>query len=343
MTSKPIWGAGSRPPPVMRWASLFLMLAPALAGQEPQLVWRGEVDGVVLLRVQKNRVAVEESEGRLAGRPTFRFARPLPERRQFARLEVLQGRGSARIVEQPAAHNNYSLVVSIEDPQPGSAPYSLAFHWEEAEGAAKLRILNARRRETLAWSGRAEGEVVVSCRAESCEAETTGGVAVRGGRARFTKPLPNRETAVVMLASSGRGDVRLLEQPSEANRHTARVLISDPHAGSSAYSFKLAWLEPKDEPPRPARPGMFWFGRVEESARVTVHGRAAAATGTATATRAEFERNLAQAVAVSLWKLRGRGEVRIVEQPSKANGWTLVFEVADAAPGADDYEVEVRW
>ncbi len=321
---------------------LLPMLSSVLLAQQPRLVWKGEVDGTAVLRVQTDKVTVEQSGGGVVGRPTFRFVRPLPEHRQTARVETLEGRGSVRILEQPRADNGYSLVVSIEDSQPGSAPYSLAFYWEASEGAAQLKILKARRRETLAWSGRVEGEAIVSCRGNSCAAETAGGVPV-SGRARFTKPLPERDTIVMILDQSGRGELRLLEQPSESNRYTARVLIRDPHAGSSAYSFKLAWLAERIEPLGVARPGMFWSGRVEENARVTVHGRAASTAGSATAVRADFERGLAENTPVSLRKLRGRGDVNIVEQPSKANGWTLIFEVADTAPGAGDYEVELRW
>jgi hypothetical protein len=42
-------------------------------------------------------------------------------------------------------------------------------------------------------------------------------------------------------------------------------------------------------------------------------------------------------------KLQGRGEVAIVETPSEQNGYSLVFEVRNAGPGADDYMVELDW
>jgi ribosomal protein L35AE/L33A len=327
----------------MLFLCLVLLIAPAFAA-EPQLVWKGEVEGVVVLRIQKKQVAIDDSGGRVAGRPTFRFAHPLPEHRQMARVEVLEGRGSVQILEQPRADNNYSLAVSIEDRQSGRSPYSLALYWDADDGSEELNILKARRRESLSWKGRAEGDVIVTCRGDSCEAASAGGDPVPGGRARFTKPLPGRGIAVMLLEKSGRGDLRLLEQPSEENRYAARVLIRDPHAGSSEYSFKLAWLQPKEDALRAARPGLYWSGRVEGTARVTVHGRAASAAGSVTGSRARFERGLPGAAAdVVLAKLRGRGTVRIVEQPASTNNWMLVFEIADSGPGPDDYELEVKW
>mgnify|MGYP006927112621 CR=1 FL=1 len=320
---------------------LALLIAPAFAA-EPQLVWKGEVEGVVMLRIQKKQVTAA-GEGRVVGRPVFRFAQPLPERRQEVRVEALEGRGSVRILDQPRADNGYSLAVIIEDRQAGSSPYSLAFYWDGDAFADEFDILRARRRETLTWSGRAEDEVIVSCRRSFCEAATTGGTPVQGGRARFTKPLPDRRVTVALLETSGRGDLRLLEQPSESNQYTARVLIRDPQPGSGDYSFKLAWLAPKQEPLAVVRPGLQWSGRVDGTARITVHGRAASATGSVTGARAEFERGLTGAAEVTLTKLRGRGGVRILENPSEANNWTLVFEIADPGPGSGDYEVQVRW
>lgn len=335
----------------MLFLIVILTFASALAAQEPQLVWKGEVDGTVLLRVQKKRVLAEATGGHVIGRPTFRFAHPLPEQRQEARVEVLEGRGSVQILEQPRGDNNYSLVARIEDRQPGATLHSLAFFWDaQSDGSAELKVITARRRESVTWTGRAEGDVVVSCRGESCEALTSGGVPVPGCRYRFTKPLPSRETVVALVGRSGRGDLRLVEQPAESNQYTARVLIRDPHAGSSDYSFKLAWLPAKDQPlEAPPRAGMYWSGRVQGTVRVTVHGHIAAtsaiAGGTVTGVRAQFERGLPQleTANLSVKKLRGRGVVRVVEYPSKTNGWTLVLEAADNGLGADDYDVELRW
>lgn len=48
-------------------------------------------------------------------------------------------------------------------------------------------------------------------------------------------------------------------------------------------------------------------------------------------------------ISVSVDKRRGRGEVRVVEQPSRRNGYTAVIEIRDSSGGASDYEIEVRW
>jgi len=50
-----------------------------------------------------------------------------------------------------------------------------------------------------------------------------------------------------------------------------------------------------------------------------------------------------RAVDVRLEKRKGRGEVEIVQQPSRSNDFTVVIEIRDKKGGADDYEFELVW
>jgi hypothetical protein len=46
---------------------------------------------------------------------------------------------------------------------------------------------------------------------------------------------------------------------------------------------------------------------------------------------------------VNVEKLRGRGYVEVVEQPSSRNNFTAIVRIRDPKGGADDYEIEVYW
>ncbi len=48
-------------------------------------------------------------------------------------------------------------------------------------------------------------------------------------------------------------------------------------------------------------------------------------------------------VKVNVEKLRGRGNVDVVEQPSSRNNFTAIVRLRDTKGGADDYEIEVYW
>ena len=48
-------------------------------------------------------------------------------------------------------------------------------------------------------------------------------------------------------------------------------------------------------------------------------------------------------VNVTANKLRGRGDVRVVQQPSQNNDWTAIVEIRDKKSGADQFEVQINW
>jgi hypothetical protein len=143
----------------------------------------------------------------------------------------------------------------------------------------------------------------------------------------------------------------LVEQPSERNQYTARVLIRDPQSGAGDYSFALVWARDGSKEPdlSYAGPGVMWSGTVEGRVRVTIQGGAAiseAVTGRGvTGERADFLRPLPARSDLSAVakKLRGRGDVQILEIPSDKNNYRLVFEIHNPEGGADNYEIEVDW
>ncbi|GMR23094.1 MAG: hypothetical protein BMS9Abin37_1494 [Acidobacteriota bacterium] len=51
----------------------------------------------------------------------------------------------------------------------------------------------------------------------------------------------------------------------------------------------------------------------------------------------------ARAVEVELHLLEGRGTVRLMEQPSRRNDYTVVVRIEDGRGGASDYEFEIVW
>jgi hypothetical protein len=337
-------------------AILVLLISPRLPAQDqPQMVWEGQVDGISVLRVHGNRIDIEDREGLPVQRQRFRFFERLPESRQIVRLEVIEGRGRVHILEQPRLENNYTLAVAVEDRQGGSSFYSLAFYWESGRGFLRPSepgpSSSSDRNESLIWSGRVDGEAIVSCRGDSCEAEATRGAPVTRDRFRFSRPLPARDTLVSLDRSEGRGEIRLIQQPREENGYTARVLIRDPQGGGADYSFSLAWARPPrdDSGFAFARRGLLWSGRVDGRVRVIVEGNSARVEvlsgARVVSERTDFTRPLPARnnPNATIRRLRGRGRVEIVEYPSSRNRYRLVFEINDTSGSADDYEVEVGW
>jgi len=331
----------------VKLAPFLLFPCVLFAQNRPQFVWQGQVDGIVILHLRDKRLDVQVQEGSPVERQQFQFHDRLPDTRQDVRLEVREGRGLVHIVDQPRLDNHYTSAVAIEDRQPGSSFYSIALYWD----ASTAVLEHPGRNDKIVWSGRVDRQATISCRAKSCVAATLNGMPVADAQFKFSRPLPNHAVDVRLEQPEGRGEIRLVEQPSERNQYTARVLIRDLHSGSGEYSFVLTWPRGAGKEPelRPVVRGVMWSGTVEGRVRVTVQGGAVLSEAVAGRPVAGERADVLQPLPARsdlnpvANKLRGRGEVQIVEQPSDKNNYRLVFEIRNPEGGADNYEIEVDW
>ena len=153
---------------------------PGGPGAGPQFVWQGQVDGIAILHLRGKNLAVQIQQGDPVQRQQFHFSDALPDTGQNVRLEVLEGRGSVRVTDQPNIENHYSLSVAIEDRQPGSAFYSIALYWDTSNngydrGAAKT--------DKVSWTGRVvHAAVIIAGRIPACP---LGSKAVRSTARRW--------------------------------------------------------------------------------------------------------------------------------------------------------------
>jgi hypothetical protein len=101
-------------------------------------------------------------------------------------------------------------------------------------------------------------------------------------------------------------------------------------------------------PPNVVTGRMRWKGRVDDRVQIYVQGSDASSrliTGVPVASGMfNFTSPLPQRpVVMSLRKLKGRGSVEIIQQPSRSNGFTAVIEIYDSKGGSEDYEFELTW
>ena len=337
---------------------LSLIFCALCAQAAPQFVWQGQVDGTAILRLAGKRLVVQIEDGAPVERQKFHFSDRLPETRQVVRVEVLEGRGYVHVVDQPSIENHYMLAVAIEDRQPGSSFYSIALYWDASNSPFEP---GAEKTDQVTWTGRVNGGAIISCHQQGCVSSAdpgapVQGVAVTDEHFKFSRPLPDRDSEVRLEDPSGRGDIRLIEQPRERNNYTVRVSIRDLQAGAGEYSFTLVWNRSGSRGSQEAAPipdasgrGMFWTGTVDGRVRVTVQGGASFSEVLEGAPiggeHAEMLRPLPARsdLAPKIQKLRGRGRVSMVESPSEKNNYRLIFEIDDSEPGADSYQVELDW
>lgn len=228
------------------------------------------------------------------------------------------------------------------------------------------------------WSGTVDEEALLLFRGRQAFTTAVRGQRVGGERVDFTDPLPRREVTVRLENPRGRGRTELLEQPTADNNYTAKVRIIDEEGGAGSYSFALTWdrgetsrpssntrqndnnagvLSPEGGAPSTNQGyGRYsggnvirWSGRVDNRVQVVVEGdrvRSQRLEGAPISNeRVDVGSPLPNYAVgnLEIQKIRGRGEFRILEQPSGRSGSRLVFEIRDPDGGADDYEVEIRW
>jgi hypothetical protein len=229
------------------------------------------------------------------------------------------------------------------------------------------------------WSGQVDDEVFVLLRGRQFFSTSVRGRTVYNQRTDITNPMPRRAVNVMLEDVQGRGRVEIAEQPDSSNNFTAKVRIVDPQAGAGAYSFTMAWDESGVNQDGYSRPysrepyrssegvlspdggayrgnegygaragGVRWSGQVDGRVRVSFRDNQAFTqrlSGQATyGEQVNFSSPVPhQNVDVSVNKLRGRGDVNVIQRPAANNNYTVVVEINDSEGGADVYDLEVLW
>ncbi len=232
---------------------------------------------------------------------------------------------------------------------------------------------NASSAGTAHWSGEVDNEVFVLLRGRQVFNTAVRGRSVYGQQVDISRPLPRRPVTVSLQDIQGRGQVELAEQPEPNNNYTAKVRVLDPDAGAGHYSFILAWNDSDtayqdDRSYSPSGGGILtpnggyntspaysagvnslrWTAQVDGRVRVSFRGNQAYSqrlSGAAlNAENVAFGSSMPRRpIDVAVNKVRGRGDVTVVQRPSAQNNYTLVIEIDDRDSGSDVYDLEVDW
>ncbi len=91
------------------------------------------------------------------------------------------------------------------------------------------------------WRGMVDNETQLVIRGSNIEARIIMGNSYPDGNYSFTSPLPTRKKNVEVIKIKGRGDVRVLQQPTRDNDFTAVVQINDRDRGAKEYQLEIFW------------------------------------------------------------------------------------------------------
>ena len=94
----------------------------------------------------------------------------------------------------------------------------------------------------FSWRGNVDGAATVFVRGHHMWVGRVSGRAVSVVSSDFDGSLPKDGPVVVQLRrSEGRGQVRIVRQPTPEDNYTLAVRIRDPQPGSSQYHFVVVW------------------------------------------------------------------------------------------------------
>lgn len=91
------------------------------------------------------------------------------------------------------------------------------------------------------WRGTVDGEVHLIVKNRNIETQTVSGAPYNNQTFSFTSSLPTRGVTVDVIKKSGRGVVRVLEQPNRNNDYTAVIQIIDEAGGAKEYQLEISW------------------------------------------------------------------------------------------------------
>ena len=224
--------------------------------------WTGKVDDQTRIYIRGSQLQAQDensARGRARGRGRFDDVRPLPRREGTVRVQVLDGRGRAYVVQQPSYSNDYTAIVQVRDWQGGQDRYRLVAYFDPANGNQRADRGDVWGRDSnggvwgnsggdvynsgqvLRWSGNVDGDLRISLWRGQLSYNVVSGERPQNVRSSVGAQMTQRTGQLTVSMRQGRGLVQVIEQPSQFNNYTAVVRVMDGQSGFGYYDFDLIW------------------------------------------------------------------------------------------------------
>jgi hypothetical protein len=113
---------------------------------------------------------------------------------------------------------------------------------------------------TLSWSGEVDDTATIAISGRDIRTTSNAG-GIRNERRSLRGGIPRDDVRVRLDRHDGRGQIRVIQQPSYRNNYTTLVRIEDKSSGRDRYSFTLEWDERYDSGRNRDRDGYYDRGR----------------------------------------------------------------------------------
>jgi hypothetical protein len=223
----------------------------AHAQQRELFTWSGRVDQEVQLTMRGRQLSATAIGPREPGVRRTSVMSPLPRTDGEVSVQVVNGRGTVDVIQQPNAQNGYTATLRVRDPEGGVGNYRLNVYWQPMAagevgrpygrvGRARGMDVGRRGRVALQWSGNVDDNLLIMLRPSGLSYRVVDGRQPTGIQSSFNG-LPSGAAAVDVEQTEGRGSVSIVQQPSATNGYTAMIRVVDPQSGYGHYSFDVTW------------------------------------------------------------------------------------------------------
>lgn len=321
-----------RPLPSLARTAAAVAVVAASAGsltaqsQRTLFAWSGRVDRDVLLVMRGGRVDTRSVTGLGVDRGNVRVNTDLPQTDGAVDVRLSRGRGSAEVVQQPGARNDYTTIVRLRDDAAGADDYQVTTYWQPVNGSnagGYGRDDNTGRDNTGRDNdGRDDRRGDAGGRREDRrdrqDRRGRGWGWGRRDRDRRDGETGDRDDS----RTSGRGN------GGWGNGGSGNGGRGD--TGGTSGTLR-------------------WSGRVDDVEEIRIRGRRASTRTVSGGGAADVRTSVSggglpeRGGTVRLRTFDGRGSVRVIEQPNARNGYTAVLRVEDRDRGAGFYDFEASW
>ncbi|MCS6884707.1 MAG: tetratricopeptide repeat protein [Acidobacteriota bacterium] len=202
-----------------RLEEIALRLGPPLPARGRTVCVCRVAPGVTKLKLRGKNVVVEGDVSKAS------ISERLPEVPYLIkRFKRLTGTAVVRQVEAPDATNGFTAVFALDTKKEEEVSFEI--EWE------------LRRQGIVSWSGQITGRAIVRVQGPFVDVEQVSGGKPTDVKVR-TDGLPHQEVLAKVRKLSGKSEIQLIEQPSQANMYT--VVLAVENEGTDSVAFEVSW------------------------------------------------------------------------------------------------------
>lgn len=199
--------------------------------------WGGRVDDRANIIIRGNTIRSEDVSYTGLQVAYQNINGSLPRRTTTVSARKTSGRGEVFVLQQPNRGNDWTAIIQVVDSRNGAGDYRVDISW----GGSTSNVEEPYRPGSVRWRGRVDQAANIVISGLEVETQDASGTGVSNVDFNITGSLARRAGSIMATLRSGRGTVRVIQQPSRDNDYMAIVQVFDPGNGAGSYDVDIRW------------------------------------------------------------------------------------------------------